>query len=286
MIPASFDYARAGSLDEALAALAAKDGTKVIAGGHSLIPMLRFRLAQPPRLVDIGHLAELKGIAETKDGVRIGAATTYREVLDSRLLRERYPLIAELTEGIGDRQVRNAGTIGGGLAHADPAADMPAATLALDAGFALRSRKATRTVKARDFFKGMFTTAMAEDELLVDIVVPPLPAGAGTAYASFEQAASGYSLAGAAAVVARKGGKVTHCALAVTGVASAPFLAAAAATALVGTTADAAAVAKAAEAALDGVQVRADLHAGAAYRKHLAIVMARRALERAATRAG
>ena len=285
MIPATFDYARARSLDDALAALAAKDGTKVMAGGHSLIPMLRFRLAQPPKVVDIAHLAELKGIGETKDGVRIGAATTYRDLLDSALLRQRYPLLGELTEGIGDRQVRNVGTIGGGLAHADPAADMPAAMLALDASFALRSRKGSRTVKAREFFKSAFTTAMAEDELLTDIVLPPLPAGAGTAYASFEQAASGYPLAGAAAVVAKQGGKVTHCALALTGVGGAPFLAGAGST-LVGSPGDATAIAKTAEAALGGVQVRADLHASAEYRKHLAIVMSRRALETALARAG
>ena len=135
MIPASFEYTRAASLRDALTALAGGEGTKVLAGGHSLIPMMRFRLAQPARLIDIGHLSELKGIAEHRRGARIGALTTYREVLESELLRERFPILAEVTEGIGDVQVRNRGTIGGGLAHAVPAPDMPALMVALGASF-------------------------------------------------------------------------------------------------------------------------------------------------------
>src|SRR5207245_1935760 len=138
MIPAGFEYQRARTLREALNVLASGDGSKLIAGGHSLIPLLRFRLAQPAKLVDIGHLAELKGVAAKGRGARIGAATTYRDLLESELLRERYPLLVEATYTIGDLQVRNAGTIGGGLAHADPAADMPAVMLALDAEFVLR----------------------------------------------------------------------------------------------------------------------------------------------------
>ena len=161
MIPASFEYTRAASLRDALTALAQGGGAKVLAGGHSLIPMMRFRLAQPSRLIDIGRLSELKGIAEHRRGARIGALTSYREVLESELIRERFPLIAEATEGIGDLQVRNRGTIGGSLAHADPASDMPAIMVALDATFNLRSKRGKRNVPAREFFQGPFSTALA-----------------------------------------------------------------------------------------------------------------------------
>src|SRR5437867_6427013 len=182
MIPTSFDYVRAESLKDALKALSAGDSTKATTSGHSLLPIMNFRLAQPPRLVDISRLEELKGIAEKGRGVRIGAGTTYRELLDSELLRERFPLITEATETIGDLQVRNRGTIGGSLAHADPVSDMPAVMLALDATFNLRSKRGRRSVKAREFFQGAFTTSLAEDELLTEIVFPPSPTGAGTAY--------------------------------------------------------------------------------------------------------
>ena len=180
MIPTSFDYVRAESLRDALKVLSGGDGSKVIAGGHSLLPIMKFRLAQPPRLVDISRLEELKGITEKGRGARIGAGATYRELLESELLRERFPIIAEATEIIGDLQVRNRGTIGGSLAHADPVSDMPAVMLALDATFNLRSKRGRRSVKAREFFQGAFTTALAEDELLTEIILPPVPAGAGT----------------------------------------------------------------------------------------------------------
>jgi len=284
MIPAAFEYARARSLPDALKALGSKN-TKVICGGQSLIPLLRFRLAQPKRLIDIGGLAQLKGITRVKGGLRIGAATTYRELLDSKVVRSDVPLIAEVTEHIGDRQVRNLGTIGGGLAHADPAADMPAVMLALDATFALQSARGKRTVAARAFFRGPFATAMKSQELLTEIRIQALPKGAGTAYVSFEQAASGYALAGAAAVVARSGGSVTHAALAFTGLADTPFLAEAAAQ-LVGTKGDAKTIDGVAAAAVAGVEANEDIHAAPAYRTHLAQVAARRALTRAIERAG
>ena len=284
MIPAAFEYARARSLPDALKALGSKN-TKVICGGQSLIPLLRFRLAQPKRLIDIGGLAQLKGISRVKGGLRIGAATTYRELLDSKVVRSDVPLIAEVTEHIGDRQVRNLGTIGGGLAHADPAADMPAVMLALDATFALQSAHGKRTVAARAFFRGPFATAMKSQELLTEIRIPALPKGVGTAYVSFEQAASGYALAGAAAVVARSGGSVTHAALAFTGLSDTPFLAEAAAQ-LVGTKGDAKTIDRITAAAVAGVEANEDIHASPAYRTHLAHVAARRALTRAIERAG
>jgi carbon-monoxide dehydrogenase medium subunit len=284
MIPAAFDYVRAVSLRDALNALAAGDGSKVLAGGHSLLPMMRFRLAQPARLVDIGDLSELRGIAEHRRGARIGAATTYRELLESELLRERYPVVAECTENIGDRQVRNRGTIGGSLAHADPASDMPAVMLVLDANFNLRSKRGKRSVAAREFFQGPFATALAEDELLIDITLPPMPRGAGSAYVSQDQAASGYALAGAAAVVARTRKTVSRAAVALTGVGEVSRLVAAT-DQLIGTKGEPDALARVAAAAVDGIEVNGDIHAPAAYRRHLATVVVRRALERALERA-
>ncbi len=285
MIPAAFDYVQAASVNDALKALAAGDGSKVIAGGHSLIPLLRFRMADTPRLVDIGQLADLQGVQAGAKGVTIGAATTYRDLLDSEALAKSHPIVAEATADIGDVQVRNRGTIGGGLAHADPASDMPAVMLALDATFTLRSAQGQRTVAAREFFIAPFTTAMEDSELLTEISLPPLPAGAGTAYESFEQAASGYALVGAAAVVARSGGKVTHAALAFTGLADTPFLAAAA-DQLMGTAGDAETVAKVSQSAVGGVDAMSDIHASADYRLHLGAVAARRALAKAIERGG
>lgn len=285
MIPAAFDYARAKSVNDALKALAAGDGTKLIAGGQSLLPLLKFRMAETPRLVDIGWLDELKGIEKVRDGVRIGATTTYRELVESTLLGEQYPMLVEATEGIGDLQVRNVGTIGGSIAHADPASDMPALMLALDAKFTLVSGKGQRTVAAREFFQGSFMTALKEHELITGILLPTLPAGAGSSYVSFEQKASGYALVGAAAVVARSRGKIAKAALAFTGISDTPFLSAAAKK-LVDTTASEDVIAKVAEEAVASIEVNDDIHAPADYRRQLGKVAARRALTEAAQRAG
>jgi carbon-monoxide dehydrogenase medium subunit len=283
MIPASFDYVRAASLRDALTVLAAGDGTKVIAGGHSLLPMMRFRLAQPPRLVDVGGIEELRGVHEHRRGARIGATTTYRDLLASDLLRERFPIIGECTEHIGDLQVRNRGTIGGGIAHADPNSDMPAVMLVLDATFNLRSKRGRRSVAAREFFHGPFTTALAEDELLIDITLPALPKGAGTAYVSMDQAASGYALAGAAAVIARTRRTVSHASVAFTGVTDISRLIAT--NQLIGSKGETDVVALVAAASVEGVEVNGDIHAPAPYRRHLATVVVRRAIERALERA-
>jgi aerobic carbon-monoxide dehydrogenase medium subunit len=284
MIPASFEYTRAASLRDALTALAQGGGAKVLAGGHSLIPMMRFRLAQPSRLIDIGRLSELKGITEHRRGARIGALTSYREVLESDLIRERFPLIAEATEGIGDLQVRNRGTIGGGLAHADPASDMPAIMVALDATFNLRSKRGKRSVPAREFFQGPFSTALAEDELFVEVLLPPLPRGAGTAYVSFNQAASGYSLVAAAAVIARSRKTVNHAVVALTGLADVARRVSAA-DQLVGTKGEPDAISRVAAAAPEGLEIQGDVHAPAVYRRHLVTVATRDALTRALERA-
>ncbi len=282
MIPTSFDYVRARNLNDALKAMG--KNSKVIAGGHSLLPLLRFRLAQPDRLIDIGQLPQLKGIKKAGGGLKIGAATTYRELLESKDVKALYPLIAEVTEHIGDLQVRNAGTIGGGLAHADPAADMPPVMLVLDATFALQSKGGKRSVPARKFFKGPFTTALKPNELLVEIQLRAPPKGAGTAYASFEQAASGYALAGAAVLIAVAKGMITRADLAFTGLADAPFLAPAAAK-LVGTQGGSDLIAQVTSLAVAGVEANDDIHANADYRKHIAAVAARRALTEALARA-
>lgn len=284
MIPASFEYTRATSLRDALTALAKGDGTKVLAGGHSLIPMMKFRLAQPGRLIDVGRLSELKGIGEHRRGARIGALTTYREILESDLLRERYPLLAEATQGIGDVQVRNRGTIGGSLAHADPASDTPAIMVALDAGFTLRSKRGKRTVPAREFFQAPFSTALAEDELLIEITLPPLPRGAGTAYVSFNQAASGYPLAAAAAVIARSRKTVSHAVVALSGLGDVARRVQAAEQ-LVGTKGEPDVIARVAAAAPEGLEIQGDIHAPASYRRHLVTVATRDALTRALERA-
>jgi len=282
MIPTSFDYVRARNLNDALKAMG--KNSKVIAGGHSLLPLLRFRLAQPDRLIDIGQLPQLKGIKKAGGGLKIGAATTYRELLESKDVKALYPLIAEVTEHIGDLQVRNAGTIGGGLAHADPAADMPPVMLVLDATFALQSKGGKRSVPARKFFKGPFTTALKPNELLVEIQLRAPPKGAGTAYASFEQAASGYALAGAAVLIAVAKGMITRADLAFTGLADAPFLAPAVAK-LVGTQGGSDLIAQVTSLAVAGVEANDDIHANADYRKHIAAVAARRALTEALARA-
>ncbi|HEU5303675.1 MAG TPA: xanthine dehydrogenase family protein subunit M [Gemmatimonadales bacterium] len=285
MIPTSFEYVRAESLKDALRALDDGNGTKVIAGGHSLLPIMKFRLAQPTRLVDISRLEDLKGISEKGRGARIGAGTTYREVLESKVLRERFPLIVEATHTIGDLQVRNRGTIGGSLAHADPASDMPAVMLALDATFNLRSKSGKRSVKAREFFQGPFTTALAGDELLTDIVLPPLPAGSGSAYLSHDHPASGYAIVAVAAVVALKRKTVSHAVAALTGVGETAFLARSV-EGLIGTKGEPEALSQAAIAATAGKEVNGDTHAPAEYRRHLATVMTRRALATALERAG
>jgi aerobic carbon-monoxide dehydrogenase medium subunit len=245
---------------------------------------MKFRLAQPPRLVDISRLEELKGIEEKGRGARIGAGTTYRELLDSQLLHERFPVLTEATDTIGDLQVRNRGTIGGSLAHADPVSDMPAVMLALDATFNLRSKRGKRSVKAREFFQGAFATVLAADELLTEIILPPLPAGAGSCYLSHDHPASGYAIAAAAAVIARKRKTVSYAVAALTGVGEMAYLVKSV-EGMVGTSGDDTAMAQAAAGATAGVEVDGDVYAPAEYRRHLATVIVRRALETALERA-
>jgi carbon-monoxide dehydrogenase medium subunit len=284
MIPASFDYVRADSLPSALDALKARD-TKAIAGGQSLIPLLRFRLARPTRLVDIGRVPALRGIEQTNGTVNIGAATTYRDILDSTLLRTACPLLGEVAVRVGDVQVRNRATIGGGLAHADPASDMPATMIALGATFTLQSAGATRDVAASRFFNGPFATAIQPGELLTNIRIPVSSRGAGGAYVNFEQLASGYSLVGAAAVITMTSGTIASVTLAFAGISDTPTIASAAAR-LVGKEGDTATFASVANEAVASIaSVNEDIHASQAYRRHLGTIAARRALTLAHQRA-
>ena len=283
MIPATFEYDRPSSVAEAVAILAKNPGTaKVLAGGQSLLGLMRLRLARPERLVDIAGLDELRGIRALPDGgLAIGALVTYREVLDSALATSRVPLLAMAIADIGDVQVRNRGTVAGSIAHADPASDRPAVVLALDAAIVARSGNGERVVKASSFFEGAFMTDLAEDELLIETRIPAQPAGVGMAYRRLEQPASGYSIAGVAAVVGRTGGLVTTARIGVTGVGDVAYRASAVEAALVGTNGDAASIAAAAAHAADGITVGSDIHADAVYRAEMARVHVRRAIEAA-----
>ncbi|MFL5721585.1 MAG: FAD binding domain-containing protein [Chloroflexota bacterium] len=277
MIPAAFDYQRPASVDEALTAISGGD-VKILAGGQSILPLLKMRLASADTLVDIGRLTDLRGMREQADGgYEVGALTTYADIIAGTTL----PWVAEAVEGIGDVQVRNRGTVGGSIAHSDPASDLPAIALALDYSAALRSVGGERTVPLDGFFEGAFQTAAAPDELLVAIRRGPVPAGAQGAYKKLEQPASGYSIVGVAAVIAFSGGSVTHARIGITGVGEAPYRAKAVEEALLTSDGSQSAVAAAAEHAADGQLVNSDIHADREYRSRMAVVYTRRAIEAA-----
>lgn len=285
MIPNLFDYQRAGSLDEALSLVGAP-GTKVIAGGMSLLPLMKLRLANPERLIDIGRLAGLRGVRRLDDGrMAIGALTTYSELGESPA--RHYGLIGDVLPDIGDVQVRNRGTVGGSVAHCDPASDLPAVLLALDAAIVARSKRGEKVYPADGFFTGAFTTALADDELITEIRLPGPRDDAGSAYASLAQRASGYSIVGVAAVVIKEGGSaITKAGIALTGVGDAPYRARAVEEALLGNEGTAESIAAAAAHATDGVTVSGDIHADAEYRTAIAAIYTRRAIEAALGRLG
>ncbi|MBF6604091.1 MAG: xanthine dehydrogenase family protein subunit M [Chloroflexi bacterium] len=279
MIPAPFAYDRPASLVEALAAIHADPDAKVIAGGQSLLPLLKLRLAATSRLVDIGGLDELRGIARAADGgLRIGALTTYRELLDDASTRV-YRCLAEAVTDIGDVQVRNRGTIGGSVAHADPASDMPAVLLALGATFVARSAGGERRIAAEDFFRGAFETALKAGEILTAVELPAASGSIGSAYRKLAQPASGYSIVGVAAVVGRSGAAISLARIGVTGVGGVAYRASAVEAALAGSDGSPAAIAAAVTHASDGRTVAADIHADRAYRTEMARVYVRRAIE-------
>jgi len=287
MIPAAFDYKRAGSLDEALAILAANEGAKVIAGGQSLLPLMKLRLANPGMLVDIGRIDGLRGVRRLDDGrMAVGALTTYKELMDSDA--RHYGLLQDALPTIGDVQVRNRGTVGGAVAHADPASDLPACLIALDAEIVARGPGGERRIRAEDFFQGLFVTALREDEIVTQIILPAPRDDAGSAYRSIEQPASGYAMAGVAAVVVRggRGGPIVLCRIGVTGVHEHAYRATEVEAALTGSDGSAAAIAAAAARVTAGAEVQSDIHADAEYRAAMAVVQAKRAVEAALARIG
>jgi len=287
MIPAQFDYVAPQTLAEALSLLADKpDDAKILAGGHSLIPAMKLRLAQPQVLIDIGRIKDLSYIREESGQIRIGATTTHYQIESSDRLKSICPLLPEAASYIGDVQVRNKGTIGGSLAHADPAADWPAVALALGAELVAASKKGERTIKADDFFVDMMTTALAPGEILREIRIT-LPQGKlGQAYRKVLQPASGFAVVGVAvSLTLDQKGACQSAGIGITGVASKAYRAKQVEQALTGKAIDQQLAAAAAAHATDGVSANGDLYASADYRRHLAQVYTARAIQGAAASA-
>jgi aerobic carbon-monoxide dehydrogenase medium subunit len=284
MIAQNFEYSAPTSLNEALALLARED-TKPLAGGMSLVPLMKLRLAGPGQLVDLGRIPDLNYIREEGGSIRIGATTTHHDVESSALVRSKCPLLSEAASNIGDIQVRNMGTIGGSIAHADPAADYPASLLALEAKVALVTAKSRREVPIADFFIDTFTTALEPGELIREVILTIEEQSTGTSYQKMVQPASGFAIVGVAARVRKSGGKIVMARVGVTGLAGKPFRATAVEKVLEGTAGAAPDIKKAAILVADGVDANSDLHASGDYRSHLARVYALRALTIAVSRA-
>jgi carbon-monoxide dehydrogenase medium subunit len=283
MIAQNFEYAAPGSLREALDLLAGGDA-KALAGGMSLIPLMKLRLTAPEQLVDLARIAELNYIREEGGTLRIGATTTHYQVESSPLVRSKCPLLAEAAASIGDIQVRNQGTMGGSVAHADPAADYPASLLALEGRVKLVTAKSEREVSLADFFVDTFTTALEPGEIIREVIVPVDDQSTGTSYQKVIQPASGFAIVGVAARVRKANGKIGMARIGVTGLSGKPYRAANVEQALEGTAATTADIQNAALLVADGVDANADLHASANYRKQLGRVYAARALTIALSR--
>jgi carbon-monoxide dehydrogenase medium subunit len=281
MIPAAFDYYAPTSVDEALALLGEHEDAKVLAGGQSLLPVLRLRLAAPETIVDLGRIEELRGIREDGDALVIGAMTPHSVVQSDPLVAEHARLISLATATIADPQVRHRGTFGGSLVHADPAGDLPAVAVALGATFVIAGATGRRTVAAADFFEGVFSTAVAEDELLVEVRVPK-HTGWGAHYEKFTRIAQQWSIVAVAAAVRLDNGTIAEARVALTNMGSTPVRVTAVEQALVGQPAAADAVREAAARAADGTSPPSDLNGDADYRRHLATVLTRRAVLAAA----
>ncbi|MGY1744796.1 FAD binding domain-containing protein [Blastococcus sp. SYSU D00695] len=283
MIPAPFQYARPTTVDEALQAIAdGGEDVKILAGGQSLIPVMRLRLAAPETVVDLNRIDEMRGVREDGDALVIGAMTTHADVVRDPLILQYAPLIAEATETVADRQVRHRGTFGGALAHADPAGDLPAVALALDAEFVIAGPNGRRTVPAADFFVDYLTTALEEGELLVEIRVPKLTGQWGMRYEKFNRVAQAWSIVAVAAAVRRENGHIAEARIGLTNMGPTPLRARATEAALAGAAASSEAIAEAARSAAEGTSPSSDLNAQADYRQHLAQVLTRRAVEAAA----
>ncbi|MCZ2858979.1 FAD binding domain-containing protein [Blastococcus sp. VKM Ac-2987] len=283
MIPAPFAYARPTTVDEALQAIAeGGEDVKVLAGGQSLIPVMRLRLAAPETVVDLGRVAELRGVREEDDAIVVGAMTTHADVLADPLIRQYAPLVAEATATVADRQVRHRGTFGGALVHADPAGDLPAVALALDAEFVIVGPGGRRTVGASEFFVDYLTTAVQEGELLVEVRLPKLAGSWGMHYEKFNRVAQAWSIVAVAAAVRREDGRIAEARIGLTNMGPTPLRARQVEEALAGAEATADAVAAASQHAAVGTDPSSDLNAQADYRQHLATVLTRRAVSTAA----
>ena len=287
MYPAAFEYHAPTSVQDALGLLGRlKDDAKVLAGGHSLIPMMKLRLAQPKHLIDLRKVPGLSGIKDEGGTIVIGAMSTHWQVESSSLLKSKCPILSETASLIGDPAVRNLGTIGGSLAHADPAADQPATMIALGAEFVCQGPKGRRTVKVDDWFQGLMATALGEDELLVEIRIPAWPAGSGGAYMKFPHPASRFAVVGAAAMVTLdREGKCTRASVGITGAGTRAVRAKGVESGLTGKKLDAPTIEAAAQKAAEGVDVQADLQRSVEYKSHLCRVFAKRAITEAAKRA-
>ena len=286
MIPAKFDYLWPRSVDEAVAGLSRfGDDAKILSGGQSLIPILRLRLAYPSVLLDVSEIPEMRGVRDDGDAIVVGASTTHAEVINDPLLNAEVPLIPRTTRTVADRQVRHLGTFGGALAHADPAGDLAPAALALDAGFVLAGPSGRRTVPAADFFQDYLQTALAPDELLVEVRLPKLGPGWGMHYEKFQRVAQSWAIVGVAAAVRRSNGSIAEARIGLTNMGTTPVRASAAERALAGAAYEEGAVAAAAEAAAEGTDPPSDLNGHPDYRRHLARVLTRRAVLAAGARA-
>lgn len=283
MIPEEFEYKRAATLDEAISLIQASNGDgKFLAGGHSLIPLMKLRLSEPGTLIDISRIPALQGITEKDGKIVVGAATTHADVVNSELIRRLCPVVSECASEIGDPQVRNRGTMGGSLAHSDPAADYPAVMVALDAEIHLKGPGGWRAVKAGDFFQGMFTVDMAEDEIIAGIQLPP---ARNAAYVKLHQRASHYAIVGIAAVLEMNGRTCTSARIGITGASTHAQRLTNVEAALAGKELTQANIDAAAAIAADNLEdVNSDIHASEAYRRAMVKVFTRRAIERAASR--
>ncbi len=281
MIPAAFEYVRASSLEHALAELADPEA-KALAGGHSLIPMMKLRLATPPLLIDIGGIAELRGIRQSDGGVAIGALTTHAAVEESQELKQTFPMMYEAAHVIGDPMVRNVGTFGGSLAHADPAGDWPAIVLALGATMKAVGSTGERQIPAEEFFVDLLTSALEPGEVLTEVTIPAPQGRTGMSYQKFSHPASGYAVVGVAAVVTLDAsGNCQDCRVAITGAGPKAARATETENMLKGKKLDADTITQAAERAGEGMDFLGDIFASAEYRGHLVKVFTRRALTRA-----
>jgi carbon-monoxide dehydrogenase medium subunit len=285
---ADFDYYRAQSLADAQKRLAATPGAKLLAGGHSLIPLMKLRLAAPSLIIDVGRIPELRGISRTGDDVRIGALTTHAELASSTELRSSAPTLAEAAALVGDPAVRNRGTIGGNVAHADPASDLPTVLVAVDARLVVAGSNGDRTIPAAEFFTGIMTTALAEDEIVTAVLVPARVRSQGSAYVKFFHPASRYAVIGAAALLTMAAGKCARARVALGGLLPFARRTPSVEQALIGTPADADSIASAAQklTADLGDDVMGDLYASSEYRAAMAPVYVKRALTAAAARVG